>query len=112
MKIDKSTCGASGAKRSGEAMSLDKLIEGRLTNKKMLEAIHKSTLKTLLKDIVKNYYANGEEALTEALYRNLSGLGKPGKIAQLPDGSREYFSPFARLDVAHDNGQILYLLDD
>ncbi|RLC61422.1 MAG: hypothetical protein DRI01_08510, partial [Chloroflexi bacterium] len=67
---------------------------------KMIEAIHKSTLRTLLKNIVKDHYAKGEEALTEVLYENLSRLGKPGKIAQLPDGSREYFSPFARLDVA------------
>ena len=78
---------------------------------KYIDTIHKSTLKTLLEAIVEDHYAKGRKLLIEALYRNLSSLGRPGKLALLPGGFRQFYSPYATVDTPWDEAQELFILD-
>lgn len=73
--------------------------------------IHKSTLKVLLEDIVKDHYGKGEDSLVKALYRNISSLGTPGKAALYPSGTRQFYSKHACMDAPYDEGQELLILE-
>lgn len=76
-----------------------------------IPSIHTSNLEILIRTIVRDYGKKDPEVLVKALTRNLSSLGRSGKIGFRYPDEPEFFSQYATLDTPYEKGRQLFILE-
>ena len=82
---------------------------------KEIESIHLSTLKGVLKEVIKDSKSNDPDEMADFMVEHFfggKGLGRYGKIGKGPNGCLEFYSEFACLDFPFEMGRMLFILGE
>ncbi len=76
-----------------------------------IEAIHLSTLKSVLIDVIRDSASNDPvEIANFVVDKFFAGIGKSGKVAN-KRGHLEFYSKYTCLDTPYENGRRLFILE-